>query len=375
MIGGRRESGGMRFLHTADWQVGMKATTLGHAGVRVREERLAAGRRVVEVAKSSQVDFILIAGDLFEHNAVDRVLVQKVADILGSLGGPVFIIPGNHDPLTRGSVWEHQAWQASGNVRVLREETPIEVPGGKLFPCPVWEPHSGRNPTAWIPAQRTGAVRIGLAHGTVEGVRQDEPDYPIPRDAAERHGLDYLALGHWHSATIYPSADGAPRLAYAGTHETTRFGERESGQVFIVEIPGAGAPPAITTVRTGGLEWITLAADLGESGDLTRLRERLAGMGNADVTLMDVVLSGLLMAQERAELDHLEQILHSRFLWGRLDASRLRPSPADDSWIAKLPPGLIRDAATRLRNPQNVSPEVAARALMELYALAGEVLP
>lgn len=365
----------MRFLHTADWQIGMKATALGSAGARVREERLAAGRRVVEAAKDFQVDFILIAGDLFEHNAVDRVLVQKVADILGSFGRPVLVIPGNHDPLTRGSVWEHPAWKVSGNVRVLREEGPIEVPGGIVYPCPVWERHSGRNPTAWIPAERTGAIRIGLAHGTVEGVRQDEPDYPIPRDAAERTGLDYLALGHWHSSTIYASADGVPRLAYSGTPEATRFGERESGQALIVEIPGAGAPPALTTVRTGGLEWITLAADLGEPGELSRVRERLEGMEKAGAILIEVVLSGLLMAQERAELDHIEQILQSRFLWGRLDALRLRPSSADDSWIETLPPGIIRDAAMRLRNPKNVSPEVAARALSELYAMAGEVSP
>jgi len=78
----------MRFLHTADWQIGMKAAALGDAGARVREERLAAGRRVVETAKSHDVDFLLVAGDLFEDNAVDRVLVQKVVDILNSEEDP-----------------------------------------------------------------------------------------------------------------------------------------------------------------------------------------------------------------------------------------------------------------------------------------------
>jgi DNA repair exonuclease SbcCD nuclease subunit len=365
----------MRFLHTADWQIGMKATALGNAGVRIREERLAAGRRVVEAAKDFQADFILIAGDLFEHNAVDRVLVQKVADILASFGGPVHIIPGNHDPLTRGSVWEHPAWKASGNVRVLREEALIEVPGGIVYPCPVLERHSGRNPTAWIPAERTGAIRIGLAHGTVEGVRQDEPDYPIPRHAAERAGLDYLALGHWHSSTTYASSDDAPRMAYSGTPEATRFGERQSGQVLIVEIPGPKAAPAITPVRTGGLNWVTVAEELRERGDLARVREELDAIARPNRSLVEVSLGGILTAEEQAELDHIEQIVQSRFLWGRLDASRLRPSPEDDSWIENLPPGLIRDAAIRLRNPQNVSPEVAARALMELYAMAGEVSP
>jgi DNA repair exonuclease SbcCD nuclease subunit len=375
MSSGRREFAGMRLLHTADWQIGMKAGALGDAGARIREERLAAGHRVVAAAKDLQVDFIVVAGDLFEHNAVDRVLVQKVADILGSFGGPVFVIPGNHDPLTRGSVWEHPAWKASDSVRVLREESPIEVPGGMLYPCPVLERHSGRNPTAWIPVERTGAIRIGLAHGTVEGIRQDEPDYPIPRDAAERTGLHYLALGHWHSTTIYTSSSGAPQMAYSGAPEPTRFGERESGQVLMVEIPGPEAPPAITPVPTGGLNWVTVAEELRERGDLARVREDLGAIARPDRSLIEVSLGGILTADGQAELDHIEQILQSRFLWARLDASRLRPSPADDSWIATLPPGIIRDAAMRLRNPQNVSPEVAARALMELYAMAREVAP
>src|SRR4030065_2411840 len=96
----------MRFLHTADWQIGMKAAALGDAGARVREERLAAGRRVVEAAKSHHVDFVLVAGGLFEDNAVHRVLGQKVVDILSSFGGPVFVITGNHDPVVPGSVWD-----------------------------------------------------------------------------------------------------------------------------------------------------------------------------------------------------------------------------------------------------------------------------
>lgn len=42
----------MKFIHTADWQIGMKAAALGDVGARVREERLAAGRRVIETAKN-----------------------------------------------------------------------------------------------------------------------------------------------------------------------------------------------------------------------------------------------------------------------------------------------------------------------------------
>ncbi len=363
----------MRFIHTADWQIGMKASALGAAGARVREERLAAARRVIEVAEKHGVDFMLVAGDTFEDNAVDRVLVQRVADILNSFSGPVFVIPGNHDPLVPGSVWEHPAWKSAANVHVLKEEAPVDVPGGVLFPCAVHEKHSGRNPAAWIPSEVTGGIRIGLAHGTVEGVRQDEPDYPIFRDAPRRAGLDYLALGHWHSCTTYPGVDGAPHMAYSGTHETTRFGERDSGNVLIVEISGPGAPPTITPVRTGRFVWITTGKEVRESGDLAGIREQIESFENPGDTLVDVVVSGLLVAGERAELDHIEHILSSRFLWGRLDASRLQPSPEDETWIDNLPPGIIRDAAMRLRDNPGASPEITARAIMELYAIAGEV--
>ena len=65
----------MKFLHTADWQIGMKAQSVGEAGARVREERIAAGKRVVEAAHTNGAEFIVVAGDVFEDNAVDRVLV------------------------------------------------------------------------------------------------------------------------------------------------------------------------------------------------------------------------------------------------------------------------------------------------------------
>jgi len=366
----------VRFLHTADWQIGMKAVGFGSAGERIREERFAAAGRVVDAAKAAAAEFILIAGDLFEDNAVSRVLIQKTADILDGFGAPVFVIPGNHDPLAPGSVWEHPAWKSSCNVRVLCEAAPVGVPGGILYPCPAREKHSGRNPVAWIPPERQDAIRVGIAHGTVEGIQQDEPDYPIPRDAAQRVCLDYLALGHLHSCTTYAGSDGAVRMAYSGTHETTRHGERYSGNVLIVGIERAGAQPVVIPVRTGGLAWTAIEKELNLQGDVSVLKQQVESLPSPESTLLEVCVAGTLLANERAELDHLADIVASRFLYGWLDTSRLRPSPEDDSWLAALPPGIVREAAGRLRQVAaegSGSSQTAARALLELYALAGEV--
>ena len=372
----------MRFLHTADLQIGMKASHVGEAGTRVRDERVAAVRRVVEAAHDAGADFILVAGDTFEDNGVDRVLVQKVADILVGFGGPVYVIPGNHDPLVPGAVWEHPAWKASANIHVLREERPVEFPGGTLYPCPVRAKRSGMDPTAGIPREEGRGIRVGLAHGTVEGVQQEEPDYPIPRDAAARSGLDYLALGHWHSTATYPGPDGVVRMAYSGTHETTKFGERDSGNALLIEIAGPGAPPVITPVRTAGLSWLSIAEEVRNPGDIARIRERIEGMADAASALVDVRLTGVIPTEEHEELGRVQEILASRFVWARLDSSGLRPSPGDDAWVATLPAGVLRDAAARLRaladpafggpRPEGASPDVASRALLELYAILGE---
>ena len=373
----------MRFLHTADWQLGIKAAHVGEAGDRVREERLLALKRIAEAAQTYSVDFVLVAGDTFEDNGVNRALVQRVADVLSNFAVPVYVLPGNHDPLVPGSVWEHPVWKSTGAVTILREEAPVEVPGGLLYACPVRRKHSDTDPTAWINASETKEIRIGVAHGTVEGIQQEEPDYPIPRDAAIRAGLDYLALGHWHSTATYQAPDGAVHMAYSGTHETTKFGERDSGNVLIVDISGAGMSPKITPVHTGNLSWTTIEVEIRASGDLLRIRNQIESMENPAFTLVELRISGLMFAEDRDEINRIQEILTSRFLFDRIDISMVRPSPQDENWITNLPHGTLRDTATRLNEladpqfsgerPAGASPEVASRALLELYALVTEV--
>jgi DNA repair exonuclease SbcCD nuclease subunit len=369
----------MKFLHTADWQIGMKAVHVSEAGEQVRQVRIETVRRLVNVARDHDAEFILVAGDAFEDNAVERVLVQRVADILSSSKLPVFILPGNHDPTIPGSVWEHPAWKSCENVSVLTEEKPIEIPGGVLYPCPLREKRSGKDPTAWIEKSTEAGVHIGLAHGTVEAIHQEEPEYPIRRDAAARAGLDYLALGHWHSVATYPDVNGAIRMAYSGTPETTRFGERDSGNVLIVEIPSGDGSPVVTPLRVGALEWKVIDVDLREERDLCRLREDVEAIENPDKTLLVVRARGLLIATEQDQIPRIQEIMASRFLFASADFSGVKPSPKDESWVANLPAGIIRETARRLRDladqdltrdrPSGTSPEIASRALMELYSL------
>lgn len=367
----------MKFVHTADWQMGMRAVHVGAAGARVRQERIEAGRRTVAMANAQGAEFLLVAGDTFEDNAVDRRLVQQVADVLAVFVGPVYLIPGNHDPLVPGSVWQHPAWRSHANLHVLATPEPVEVPGGTLYPCPVLEKHSTSDPTSWIHAASDGAIAIGLAHGSVEGAALDDADFPIARNAVARAGLDYLALGHWHSTADY---DG--RMAYSGTHETTKFGERASGNVLLVEIAARGEAPKLSTLRTGGLTWLTVDEPIRVEGDLVRLRERIEAIADGEHTLLDLSPSGVLYASEQDELARIAEIAESRLLYYRMNTAGLLPAPQDDRWLAAMPEGPLKEAAARLQRladptvyddrSEGATPEVAARALVELSTLMSE---
>ncbi len=172
-------------------------------------------------------------------------------------------------------------------------------------------------------------------------------------------------------------------MAYSGTHETTKFGERDSGNVLIVEIPNAGAPPLITPVRTGGLEWQIIDSVIRQPGDLSRVRQSIESIENPSLILLDLRITGILPADEYSEIERIRELAASRFLFNHVDETRIRPSPEDESWIANLPAGILREAGIRLQQladtnfmgerPHDSSPDVASRALVELYAMVTEV--
>ena len=369
----------MRFIHTADWQIGMKAYRVGRAAQRVREVRLEAASRVVKAATDNGAQFILIAGDTFEDNGVDRVLIQKVVDILSQFGGPVYVMPGNHDPYVPGSVWDHPAWKSCERLHVLLRPDPVEVPGGVLYPCPAHDKHSQSDPTRFVQASESKEIAIGVAHGTVEGVPQEEPDYPISRDAVSRTGLDYLALGHWHSTATYPDSAGVVRMACCGAHEATRFGERDSGNVLRVDIAERRAPPTTTPIHTGSLQWEEIEEEIRQKGDLHGLLRKVEALQRPSSTLLKLRVKGVFFADDAETHSHLREIVASRFLAGNFDDSGLMASPQDDAWVEGLPVGALREAGRRLRDladpgysgqrPKDNSPEVASRALLELYTL------
>lgn len=135
----------MRFLHTSDWQLGMPLAMLGSEAPRFRNDRIDAVRQVLEVAQEAGCAAVVVAGDVFDSNFLDRQTVQRACEALRSRL-PV-LLPGNHDPYDPASIYGTEEFRdrCPGNVRVLTEATPVSAVDGRLEVLPA--PWLSKRPT------------------------------------------------------------------------------------------------------------------------------------------------------------------------------------------------------------------------------------
>ncbi len=344
----------VRFIHTSDWQLGMRATGRGDAAEKVRNARFDTVCAIVEAAHEHAVDFILISGDLFEDNGVRGDTVRTTTKILeDSSPIPVYIIPGNHDPATADSVYNQKDWQTGvpGHVTVLDECSPchLEDHGAVLFPCPIAQKQSREDPTKWIideDIDREDVVRIGMAHGSLD-IHGHDPNFPISPDVTESAGLDYLALGDWHGA--YEHDD---RTAYSGTPEQTNFGESDTGGIFVVEIEEPGAVPDITAVGVAQCEWMSWEYEMS-SRSVDEIREDIRNIEHPEQTLLRLTVRGMVDQEVLSEVSELKGTADERLFYAELHDDELRLMLERDEIEDLFPPGVLQrvgDALLQLRD-------------------------
>src|SRR5438477_3777023 len=211
-----------KFLHIADIHLGIKRYGL--------EERtkdfFQAWRDCLErYAIAEGVDFVLIAGDLFDRRQIDPQAANHAIyglERLKAAGIPVFAIEGNHDQRETGSDF---SWLRSfSQWRFLRLLEPVHSEGAIEYRPWSEEAREGsyidykdvrifgsrwygvttsnlipQLQSAIHPHLREGAYNLMMLHAEIEG----QLNRPIPALSSGkllqlREGIDYLALGHIH---------------------------------------------------------------------------------------------------------------------------------------------------------------------------------
>lgn len=300
----------MRFLHTADWQLGMTRRWLaGDAQARYSAARRDAVAALGAVAQQAGAEFVVVAGDVFEHNQLAPRVISQSLEAMRGVGVPIYLLPGNHDPLDASSVYTSALFQAEcpDNVTVLDGVHRVR-PGLQIVAAP-WR---CKRPTVDLAAlaldglPADGTVRILLAHGGVD-VLDPDPNNPAlirldtVQDALNRGVIHYAALGDKHSRT---AVGDSGRVWYSGSPEVTNFDdiEPDPGHVLVVDIDQAGAV-SVDTRDVGRWRFLTLRYQLDTGRDIADLDVNLDQLPEKERTVLRLALTGTLSITDRATLD------------------------------------------------------------------------
>lgn len=362
------------FLHTADWQIGkLFGQFEPDEAALLAEARFAAVERLAQLAAVQGVDAVLVAGDVFDAQTVADRTIRRLFHAMGGFAGRWLMIPGNHDAALAESVWTRAArlHAIPPNVTVCVRPEPVLLESARVavLPAPLTQRNTHVDLTEWFAAADTpaGFARVGLAHGSVQGILADGIDAanPIAADRAASARLDYLALGDWHGTREIDA-----RTWYAGTPETDRFRANDSGQALLVELEGPGARPVVTAVATGRYRWQSVVAELHVASDLDALSERLAAFGPADVVQLAVAGCSDLAGHRRLGDAIAQARGRARSLVADLSALQLEPTTADIEALAA--DGYLADVVTALQAAQHgADPDAAQTARDALALLAG----
>jgi DNA repair exonuclease SbcCD nuclease subunit len=368
-----------RFLHSADWQLGMTRHFLDEdAQARFTQARIDAVRALGALAAANDCRFAVVAGDVFEHSQLERRTIARALDALGAFAVPVYLLPGNHDPLDAASIYRSDAFVAGkpDHVHVLDTTTPREVaPGVEVVGAP-WS--SKRPLTDLVGAALAdlspapGAVRVMVGHGAVDSLSPDahDPARIILADAEEAlddQRIHFLALGDRHSTT---DVGASGRVWYAGAPEPTDFTEVDAGRALVVDLADGGC--TVTPHAVGTWCFHDARFELNGSDDLDALAAALDAHPHRERTILRVALQGTLTLTGKARLDGLLDAARAVFAgvdeWERHTDLAVVPDDADFADLDLA--GFAAEARDELRAAAETGDDVARDALALLVRLA-----
>ncbi len=373
----------VRFIHSADWQLGITRHFLNdEAQARFSGARIDVIRRIGAIAEAEECGFVVVAGDVFESNHVERRVVVRALDAMAASPDVTFyLLPGNHDPLDASSVYRSPTFvdRKPANVAVLEGGEPLAVaPGVELIAAP-WlskRPLNDLVHEACGGLAATESRRIVVGHGALDKLSPDQNDPALVGLAALEEMIDsgsvhYIALGDRHSTT---DASRTGRVWYSGAPEPTDYTETDPGNILVVDL---GTDNVRVEHRSVGT-WRFLRHhwDLTGESDVGALEGWLSGLDDKERTIVKVSLVGQISLALKARLDglvdHHTDLLAALETWERRSDLVVLPDPADMEDLQLS--GFARQALQDLHElaESGEKADVARDALGLLYRLVGD---
>ena len=322
----------LKIFHTADLHLGMKFAGYPEAQSELSEARFITLENLVKKANENGCDLFVVAGDLFDRTGVAKRDIIRAAGILNQFEGKlVLVLPGNHDYLSPGpgEPWATFKENAGDRVLLLEEKRvyPLEHFNldADVYPAPCDAKHSGENYIGWIknePKEAGATFRIGIAHGSLEGLSPDfdKRFYPMTRQELLESGLDIWLMGHTHLP--FPDKPGArDKIFYSATPEPDGFDCDHQGHAWIIEIDEHKKFfPRL--LATGTYRFLHDERELKSAGELDRL-EADYGIPGSEKLLLKLKLKGRLSLEAYDRLPGIRETLNRNIFYLQWDSGDL----------------------------------------------------
>ena len=270
------------FIHAADLHLdspfkGLQALNPDIAQ-ELKEATFRAFTNIADLCLEKQVDFLLIAGDVFDGE--DRSLPAQVRfrNDLGKLaesGIQTYIVYGNHDPLNTWVTslsWSDQVhfFRTDAVERVCCQRDGEDV--AALYGISYARRDVGENLALGYRKSDDDLFAIGLLHANVGGDPAHEAYAPCRLEDLRTAGMDYWALGHIHQWAILQEEE--PAVVYAGNPQGRHPEEEGARGCMVVEVADDGTP-RVDFAATDSVRWVSGAVSIEEIGTEDELLETL----------------------------------------------------------------------------------------------------
>ena len=253
-----------RFLHAADIHLDSPLSGLsrydGLPADEIRGATRAAFDNLVQLAIDEAVDFVLIAGDLFDGDWKHMGTGLYFARAMGRLdqaGIPAFVLAGNHDAasvITRSVPWPP-------NVRLFNARQPethwlpglaVAIHGQSFHSAAVTE-----NLVTAYPEARAHSFNIGLLHTALSGRQGHAPYAPCSVDDLKAKQYDYWALGHVH---VHEIVNVSPHVVFPGNTQGRSIRETGPKGAVLVTVED-GQVAEVRHVALDVIRWAAVEVD------------------------------------------------------------------------------------------------------------------
>ena len=248
-----------RFIHCADLHLGSRFKGLGtenpKLAERLRQSVFDSFSRIIDAAKESHVDAMVISGDLYDDANELPSTRMWLSEQLARLDVPVFICRGNHDSHTS---WDsaipypknvHEFGTSPERIQLSDE---VEIVGISYS-----VPHETRN-LAKVLEGSYDRFTIACLHCDLDTVTEGYSYSPCSITDLQSGNVDYWALGHIHKRNVVSKS---PYIVYPGNIQGRSFKETGQKGAYLVTVD-SGRVASAEFIPTSVYRWDDLTVDI-----------------------------------------------------------------------------------------------------------------